>query len=240
MYILTSLKWRVHRFLSTIYLVRTALPRLPLVKYTTAAAFNLIIQRPRIAGGTLTIPLDSTVKIVSGLSKDVAGNVIRLQYGPSNKNLVMRALSPSECGRWLNAIRQAVLESQQALVHETASVSSGNLLKNSKSRNVPQRTRRTQRIRQNEVDHAYSTTNPPQNPDTTTNCAANLSTASSISSRREHHEPPSLLKTPSPAQQTESPQQSSSAKSLRRMLRRNAPDVMQLFTIAGQIIAAAT
>ncbi|EGZ27659.1 hypothetical protein PHYSODRAFT_293433 [Phytophthora sojae] len=96
-----SLIW----FLSTIYLVRTALP-----KRNTEAAFNLVIQRPRVAGGTLTIPLDSTVKIVNDIGSDTARNIIRLEHGSSCKRLVMRASSSVEHERWLYAIATATTQ----------------------------------------------------------------------------------------------------------------------------------
>ncbi|KAG7375362.1 Mitochondrial fission process protein 1 [Phytophthora pseudosyringae] len=67
-------------------------------------AFSLIIQRPRFAGGLQTIPLDATVELLQGSTKDIAHNIIRLQYGPKGKHLVLRASSSFERKGWVIAL----------------------------------------------------------------------------------------------------------------------------------------
>ncbi|CAI5726829.1 unnamed protein product [Peronospora effusa] len=98
-----SLLW----FLSSVCLVCTAQPKLA----ASRAAFHLIIRRPRVAGGTLTIALDSTVKFVKGLRKDIEHHIIRLQYGSNGKILTMRASSSQEREYWVAAITAAMSRS---------------------------------------------------------------------------------------------------------------------------------
>ncbi|KAG1699772.1 hypothetical protein DVH05_012665 [Phytophthora capsici] len=90
-------------FLSTVYLV-----------HITQGNFNLVIKRPRVAGGTLTIPLDLTVRISNPISKDREQNIIRLQYGPKATQLVMRAASYQDRKQWLVAIAAAMPASLQS------------------------------------------------------------------------------------------------------------------------------
>ncbi|KAG7388080.1 Mitochondrial fission process protein 1 [Phytophthora pseudosyringae] len=96
-------------FLSTVYLVHSAV-----VGSTRAsdAVFNLVIHRPRIAGGTLTIPIDSSVRLVKGAAKEAPHNTIRLRYGHARKCLVMRASSSLEREKWLVALIQAMAAAQ--------------------------------------------------------------------------------------------------------------------------------
>ncbi|CAI5726833.1 unnamed protein product [Peronospora effusa] len=101
-----SLLW----FLSSVCLVCTAQPKLA----ASRAAFHLIIRRPRVAGGTLTIALDSTVKFVKGLRKDIEHHIIRLQYGSNGKILTMRASSSQEREYWVAAITAAMSTSIHA------------------------------------------------------------------------------------------------------------------------------
>lgn len=92
------------RFQSSVCLVCTAQPKLA----ASRAAFDLIIRRPRVAGGTLTIALDSTAKFVKGLGKDTEHHIIRLQYGSNGKILTMRASSSQEREYWVAAIGAAM------------------------------------------------------------------------------------------------------------------------------------
>ncbi|POM67397.1 Hypothetical protein PHPALM_16615 [Phytophthora palmivora] len=115
--------------LSTVYLVCTAQPKLAGVENTTQAIFNLVIQRPRIAGGTLTIPLDTTVKVVNALSKDTKHHIVRLRYGSKHKKIAMRASSSHECEQWLLAIT-AALSPPQSVKYSSSTGSSPNLSTN--------------------------------------------------------------------------------------------------------------
>ncbi|CAI5738965.1 unnamed protein product [Hyaloperonospora brassicae] len=94
-------------FPSTVYLLGAAQPNIAATKDSTA--FNLVIQRPRIAGGTLILALDATVKLIreNGM-KDTDRHVLRLQYGPSSKHLILRASSAQERQQWLVAIAAAM------------------------------------------------------------------------------------------------------------------------------------
>lgn len=91
------------RFRRSVYLVCIAQPKL-----AAHATFGLIIRRPRIAGGTLTIALDSTVKLVEMTSKDTKHHIIRLQHGSNGNILTMRASSSQEHERWVVAIAAAM------------------------------------------------------------------------------------------------------------------------------------
>ncbi|KAE9062781.1 hypothetical protein PF005_g29700 [Phytophthora fragariae] len=183
-----SLIW----FLSTIYLVPTALPKLPVVKGTTEAVFTLVVKRSRVAGGTLTIPLDSTIKIVKSSSRDVERNVIRLEHGSTCKRLVMRASSPQEREKWLNAIRTAVSATQQCMQHVPAPTTT------------------------------CSSASTPKRPCTKDSQPSQPRQAQPTTQHAAHVAP------------------FSSSCSLRRMLGRNVPNVMQFVTTVGHIVAAAT
>ncbi|RQM12185.1 hypothetical protein DD237_002820 [Peronospora effusa] len=97
-------------FLSTVYLVQMA----PLKTVWTdspiqAATLHLIIRRPRIAGGVLTVPIDSTVRLVQCSLKEASHHTIRLRYGrPHRKCLVMRASNSLEYDKWLVGIIRAM------------------------------------------------------------------------------------------------------------------------------------
>ncbi|ETI43930.1 hypothetical protein F441_11197 [Phytophthora nicotianae CJ01A1] len=97
-------------FLSTVFLICTPQTKIAGLKHATQAVYmyNLVIQRPRITGGALRIPLDSTVKFVKNLSSDIERNIIRLTHGPNSKTLVLRASSPQELQQWLAAITAAL------------------------------------------------------------------------------------------------------------------------------------
>ena len=95
------------RFPSTVYLLCAAQPNIAATKDSTA--FNLVIQRPRIAGGTLILALDATVTLVQANGmRDTDRHVLRLQYGPSSKHLILRASSSQERQQWLVAIAAAL------------------------------------------------------------------------------------------------------------------------------------
>ncbi|CAH0522663.1 unnamed protein product [Peronospora belbahrii] len=96
--------WNLMWFPSPVCLVCVA----HLKQAATCGAFNLVIRRPRIAGGTMTIALDSTVKLVNVFSKDAENHIIRLQHGSNGKLLTMRASSSQERERWLAAIAAAL------------------------------------------------------------------------------------------------------------------------------------
>ncbi|KAG3046277.1 hypothetical protein PI124_g24544 [Phytophthora idaei] len=96
-------------FLTNVYLVHAALVD---AKYPTDAAFNLVIHRPRIAGGTLTIPIDSSVRLVKCSRKEASHNTIRLRYGKTRKCLVMRASDSLKREKWLVGIIQAMAAAQ--------------------------------------------------------------------------------------------------------------------------------
>ncbi|KAF4038851.1 hypothetical protein GN244_ATG08830 [Phytophthora infestans] len=96
-------------FLTNVYLVHAAVVD---ARYPTEAAFNLIIHRPRIAGGDLTIPIDSSVRLVICCRKEAPRNTIRLRYGKMRKCLVIRASDSLEREKWLVGIIQAMAAAQ--------------------------------------------------------------------------------------------------------------------------------
>jgi hypothetical protein len=98
------------RFLSTVYLVCNTLSKRAGAKRLTQAAFNLIIQRPRVAGGTLIVPIDATVRLVKCSGREGKHHTIRLRYGATGarKCLVMRASSSLEREKWLIGILAAM------------------------------------------------------------------------------------------------------------------------------------
>ncbi|ETI43929.1 hypothetical protein F441_11199 [Phytophthora nicotianae CJ01A1] len=97
--------------LSNVYLVHAALVD---TKYptTTDAVFNLIIRRPRFAGGNLSIPIDSNVRLVKCSRKEAPYNTIRLRYGKTRKCVVIRASDSLEREKWLVGIIQAMAAAQ--------------------------------------------------------------------------------------------------------------------------------
>ncbi|KAG6955660.1 hypothetical protein JG688_00011787 [Phytophthora aleatoria] len=102
---MTSGKLQIHSLgllwlLTTVYIVRVASKTLS----STKRSSTLVIQRPRFAGGLLTIPLDGTVQLIQCFTKEVAHGIIRLQYGPKGKTLVMRAANAFERKKWIAAI----------------------------------------------------------------------------------------------------------------------------------------
>ncbi|KAI9910612.1 hypothetical protein PsorP6_010366 [Peronosclerospora sorghi] len=97
-------------FPSTVYFVANAQP--PPRASAPRATYHLVIQRPRVAGGTLTIALDSSVQLVNGFTKDSAYHIIRLQHGAHGQELVMRASSSHERERWLVALTAAMTSSE--------------------------------------------------------------------------------------------------------------------------------
>ncbi|KAK1948585.1 hypothetical protein P3T76_000874 [Phytophthora citrophthora] len=98
----------ISSFLSTIYLVRVVSPS------ASQTTFNLVVQRPRVAGGTLTIPLNSTVQILSAVRKDrEQHDIIRLQYGAKATHLVMRAVSAHDRKQWIDAISAAISKGEE-------------------------------------------------------------------------------------------------------------------------------
>ncbi|KAG3085053.1 hypothetical protein PI124_g19025 [Phytophthora idaei] len=102
---MTSGKLQIHSLgllwlLTTVYIVRVASKTLS----STKRSSTLVIQRPRFAGGLLTIPLDGTVQLIQCSTKEVAHGIIRLQYGPKGKTLVMRAANAFERKKWIAAI----------------------------------------------------------------------------------------------------------------------------------------
>ncbi|KAJ8578868.1 hypothetical protein ON010_g332 [Phytophthora cinnamomi] len=230
----------VYRFLSTIYLVRAATPKLPATT-STKAAFNLVIQRPRVAGGTLIIPLDCTVKVVKDFSSDAAHNLIRLEYGLKSKRLIMRASSPLQRGRWLNAILTVL---QQLVELVPSSTATCNSTSTSKSRQAPQlanRTKNSQPSRSTQPLQAHSTSTSATNA-TAMQRDANLASTRSFSACGKTGISRSTPKTARHAPHSHHSQvaPTSSSYSLRRMLRQNIPDAIQFFTTVGQIVAAAT
>ncbi|CEG41812.1 uncharacterized protein PHALS_12133 [Plasmopara halstedii] len=92
-------------FLSTVYLVHAAFFDTNL---STDTVFNLIVRRPRVAGGTLTIPIDSSVRLVKCSRGEARYNTIRLRYGISRKCLILRASDTLERDKWLVGIIQAM------------------------------------------------------------------------------------------------------------------------------------
>ncbi|EGZ27660.1 hypothetical protein PHYSODRAFT_293434 [Phytophthora sojae] len=78
------------------------------------SGFALIIQRSRFAGGLLVIPLDSTVRLTQCFTKDLAQNIIRLQYGRRGKQLVMRAANTVEYKEWTTAIKSSLTDDVMA------------------------------------------------------------------------------------------------------------------------------
>ncbi|KAF1775800.1 hypothetical protein GQ600_24581 [Phytophthora cactorum] len=88
------------RLLTTVYIVRVASKTLS----STKRSSTLVIQRPRFAGGLLPIPLDGTVQLIQCSTKEVAHGIIRLQYGPKGKTLVMRAANAFERKKWIATI----------------------------------------------------------------------------------------------------------------------------------------
>ena len=95
-----------YRFPSTVNLLCAARPEIAGTKQSTA--FNLVVQRPRIAGGTLIILLDSTVTLTEEFSNDTDRHILRLQYGSNGKHLNMRSSSSQEHQRWLITITAAM------------------------------------------------------------------------------------------------------------------------------------
>ncbi|KAG2779193.1 hypothetical protein PC129_g23408 [Phytophthora cactorum] len=214
-----SLVW----VLSTVYLVCTPRAKIASTKHTTQAIHNLVVERPRIAGGTLTIPLDSTVKFVKSWSKDIEHNIIRLTHGSNSKNLVLRAPSPQEREQWMTAIASALSTPLQSAEHvpiSTARTPPRNAVKMSTKMRMAKCTKKTQPQRST-IHHVVSASTP--------RTIGRIPTTSG---------PPSAMSsqhtTPLP-QRPIVPQ----TCSLRRIVRRNIPATMQLFITVGQIIASA-
>ncbi|KAH7481816.1 hypothetical protein KRP22_011218 [Phytophthora ramorum] len=107
--------------LSTVYLMHVALPLFDSTKRPAQAAFNLVIQRSRIAGGTLTIPIDSTVRLVKCSGREAMHNTIRLRYGAMRKCLTMRASDSLEREKWLVGIIAAMGASRGSVEGEPIS-----------------------------------------------------------------------------------------------------------------------
>jgi hypothetical protein len=108
-YLTVSLSFRSGcRLLTSVYIVRVASTTWSAAKRCKAgAAFALIIQRPRYAGGVLTVPLDQLVRCST---KDMAQHIIRLKHGrdANAKQLVLRAASAVEREVWVAAIESAL------------------------------------------------------------------------------------------------------------------------------------
>ncbi|GMF18998.1 unnamed protein product [Phytophthora lilii] len=128
--ILTWCVFKLFRLLSTVYLVQTALPAFICAKRPTQAVFSLIIHRPRIAGGNLTIPIDAAVRLVKCSRREAAYNTIRLRYGETRKCLILRASNSLEREKWLVGIIQSIAAAQDldnaptsCLYENTANVS---------------------------------------------------------------------------------------------------------------------
>ena len=115
------------RFLSTVYLVQMAPPKIAWTDSPIqAATLYLTVRRPRIAGGALTIPIDSTVRLVKCSRKEASHNIIRLQYGSApHKCLVMRAVNSLEHEKWLVGIIRA-MAAAATLVYREVCASVGN------------------------------------------------------------------------------------------------------------------
>ncbi|EGZ27661.1 hypothetical protein PHYSODRAFT_293435 [Phytophthora sojae] len=85
------------------------------------APFNLIIHRPRIAGGRLSIPIDSRVRLVKCRRREAAHNTIRLRYGKTRECLVVRASNSLERSKWQIALIQAMAAAQDLEKYTAAS-----------------------------------------------------------------------------------------------------------------------
>ncbi|KAF1793842.1 hypothetical protein GQ600_23780 [Phytophthora cactorum] len=57
-----------------------------------------------LRGWSIAIPLDGTVQLIQCSTKEVAHGIIRLQYGPKGKTLVMRAANAFERKKWIATI----------------------------------------------------------------------------------------------------------------------------------------
>ncbi|KAG6623183.1 uncharacterized protein IUM83_06256 [Phytophthora cinnamomi] len=112
-------------FLCPVYLVHIAVPAPSSTRRPSPAVFTLVIQRPRIAGGFLTIPLDSTVKLLPCFGTDADRNTIRLQYDSTveeqTQSIVMCASSAAEREKWRGAITSAIDAAQDARNHVCSS-----------------------------------------------------------------------------------------------------------------------
>ncbi|KAJ8578867.1 hypothetical protein ON010_g333 [Phytophthora cinnamomi] len=100
--------------LASVYIVRT--------KRSEAANVSLIIQRPRIYGGLLAIPLDRTVRLLQCSSKDVERNIIRLQYGRRGRHLIMRAANTVKHKEWITEITYSMATFQTSEVMSRNSI----------------------------------------------------------------------------------------------------------------------
>ncbi|POM62405.1 hypothetical protein PHPALM_28445 [Phytophthora palmivora] len=92
--------------LTTVYIVRVAPMPSTTHKRSSSTTFSLILQRPLFAGGLLRIPLNNTVQLIQCSTKDVAQNIIRLQYGPKRKHLAMRKDNAVERKQWITTIER--------------------------------------------------------------------------------------------------------------------------------------
>ncbi|KAF4038852.1 hypothetical protein GN244_ATG08832 [Phytophthora infestans] len=124
-------------FLSTVYLACTQQAKFAGSKHATQAIYSLVILRPRIAGGTMTIPLNFTVKFAKIRSRDVYYSTIRLTHGSSNKKLVLRASGPQEREQWVAAIAAALSVYRKADEHATLRALSQSDVKASTSASGP-------------------------------------------------------------------------------------------------------
>ncbi|TDH64784.1 hypothetical protein CCR75_007569 [Bremia lactucae] len=97
------------QFQSTAYLVHAASFDTTL---SSDAVFNLIVHRPRISGGILTIPIDSTVRLVKCFRSEARHNTIRLRYGKEQKCLIVRVFDSLERDKWLAGIIRAIAAAQ--------------------------------------------------------------------------------------------------------------------------------
>ncbi|OWZ21126.1 hypothetical protein PHMEG_0004363 [Phytophthora megakarya] len=201
----------VQSILSTVYIVCTTQPKPAGIERSKHATLNLVIQRPRVAGKMVTIPLDATVKVATGSSKDAEHNIIRLNYGLSSKKIAVRASSSQERDQWLFKITTALSISQVS---------------------VPPRSNESMKMG-SYMSPRKSHPNRSKKPSQGRNVVPKVS--NSVSATKMQHSISFV------AQLTQVPRTTHSAPahySLRRMVRQNIPAAMQFVITVGQIIAS--
>ncbi|TDH64785.1 hypothetical protein CCR75_007568 [Bremia lactucae] len=230
-----------NRYQGTVKLDCTTQTKLINLTCTTQAIYNLVIERPRIAGGTLTIALDSTIKFVKCSYKDIKLNIIRLHYGSSRKCLVLRALSSIEREQWMTAIAASINHVTPPLTQKTAlllkKMRVNRCFKNSQ---LGLREQDVGAPKANAMSHTVNVASAAAKCSVSSNYASNVTTAAvkctessysaSIESRSAVHRKIA----------TKFSHSQNATKAVRRVFCRNIPAIIQLFTSVGQIIAAAS
>ncbi|CEG41811.1 uncharacterized protein PHALS_12132 [Plasmopara halstedii] len=213
------------RFLCTVHLVHAKSLK---IKCSNKAPYILVINRPRIIGGTLVIPLDSTVKFVKNLNKDIECNIIRVAYGSNGKKLILRASSSSKRDYWLAVIIASIKADRQVHQRWTQNNSEPRTVKNAMK-----------------FQSERSSNGSGANKEHIKECAVQSisasaqSTKSSISATSESQSYASKHDTSAFPRPSKVARIASQKCSRRQAFRQNIPAVIQLFITVGQAIAAA-